>query len=1771
MRKPLISLLPVLAIAILLGLLYSFFKPMAFLLVFGIVLSIIFVTQAISFGRYGNLNPVAQNSLARISVLILGVLFMLSMKVLHDYQNPSGDEPYFTNADHHAIQNVGVSFNEHIILYSDEKLETGLWNSEIGSLVLAGKPSGAKLISTDFYTPIFKVENKRSTFLNSAWRTPIQPGFRIKNNLSELQWTKFSGDNDGQVEMEVMFITSDPQFSPSRTFRDTFHIETTIRKGISLKYLLQQLDKSSAVEIEGPVFQWLNQVGEITLIANTDDKFYLQPSAEMIKDRYICSLNSVSVPLTRRQEIDLGFREKFYVGLARSRYPLMLEAKNGSEYEKLVNRAYLLRFEEQNLIPFFNVPSGERKVGQKYLRFMKNNYDLGALSEVREGFMFQRSMKVNNVTTVSGLFEFEIDKTGVPIKWKKNNEKEEQSGLGSFFLQSASGQNEWIYGVRDLSDNWFSFDIIKYYLFFIILGMMALVVFFPSAKTIAIETPLLVLIYCFVVFRYLLIWRVATFPPLENIKKTELEGTLRQFDNLLTDVPSSLTFLMVLVFLIMLAVYRKLPTLRDFMVTKKPYQLTWYYLIFILSCCLLAFIPIEQILRITRIAIPLLGYLFFSFKAIRSNQDVPFETSLGSFGRKLVPFVRVFISSDMFFISLITLVYFGLLDTGFAVIFFMFLLIRFSIFSLLRLKLHSIDLVRDIFPLGLTLGLLLTLLFWKGTIHFLLTHVLIFIALGGVVFALVRYLLKPVILIPKWKFGFILVPLLIALASLVPYTGEYISDAVNDKVRMVKYRAELIYQPMENVLFNNKFQSNQEAKILETAQSQWFIHTFLKGVNFFDFTFNNELIKFRTHFKTGVDYSTQTRDVVLPRYVIGEFGGFTMSLLLILCTIPMIICLWMYKMTSTNKTTFLPDSSIVLMAMVFLFTSALMLWLTSTNRFVFFGQDFPFLSITSRVSVLIPLGLCAAVLLTSPQRLNSNEITLVGRLSPVIIFFILIAGVIFASGKSVEMAKDEYFKVDFSRVETNVNNQINSFLETAQTSMKLGIPLNSEGLPKKQWVSEIGRVVNRMFQNKAFLALYNDSLSVYEKSLWDILRKDPSIGIRLNSPIHFKVDEGLLRCVFNPYWRLELPPYDERTVWKGDVAQSADFSSSVTSPLVINEADVRLIRIPYSFLRKPMDLGILTMDNFIKQSGSAFVYDVKQKAIEGAGASFYAKLIDSSDIVFRPDGEKVSAFTVYGGDKNYFARNILLNGKQQMIYPLGSTLYWARHWALSTKNKLEKSSGADLEQNTSITLDYALTREVGMLIDEQVPPAVDSKIKDAAFAVIAADGEGKIRLLNDYAQQRKKIDPNHESEIQDEQLKSYFYVDVAKERLQWGNLNLLRMTQGPGSAFKPILAAAVISTSNAGWQNLKYLKNYKHPIDSIFDFENGISYYAGEKLEGKWKGLAPNNVNTDFRDYIVRSNNLYHSLMVFLGSYTLKQINEQGNDIKRLLIPFSGSKYAFPILEMGGTKYELPAFQNWPKSDSRGSYFANRNAVMYQGLVNHFGLESDLANGLGILKRRQNFSKLNDTTNVWAYPEYSYMLLSKRITIDDVKDNFNKAIRQTTLGGGGVFDITPLKMAQMFGVLASMNPKFELTIDDKRSKDGKFNPDPKWGDDGYSEFHYGTLLSAMKGVLETGGTAAGLLSKINNPERSKYHFYAKTGTIGSEDGIGNNKNSKRLGIIISREPLTSSSASNKFYVVYFRFDNARLDKQIDDPILQIYASILDKILSSASFKNYMGN
>ena len=1829
--------------AVLVIALYAFFKPIAFFLLTGIILSITFFFITVTYFQTNSsgISSSSQTKLSTVSVIILGLLFLLSIKVLKDYQRPGGDNPYFTNADHYAIQNAGVAFDDKLELYSpDDKESSGFWKSDTGTLVVQGADNAVKISTKNFYTPIFnvidektnflffKISKEKTNFLNPVLEKPIDDGFTISNNLTSIVWKQFSvekswipswipfRDDNETYKMEITFTTKDTNFvgKSGRTVSSSFNIETSIKKGISLLNLLQKQERSDAFNVDGVVYSWLNLVGDISLIVkegqNGQKDLYLQPSVDLINENYSFTLNG-NIPIRKQIDLEIPLSTNFYVGLSRGRYPLKIEKKSESPFNDKINKNYILSFEEQNLIPFYHVPGiddfysmasegkegseNKSKVGSTKIRFLKNTIDFENGNKLKEGFVFQRNMKTNPETAIDGFLEFQIDKSGVPLKWRSGLDNYIE-GPGNIVLNSNADKYSWIISVKDLSDNWFSFEIVRWYLLFIVITMMILILYFSSPAIIAIETPILILIYCFLVFRYLLTWRVATFPPLENIKKYELENTLRQFDNLIKDVPSSFTFLFTIFTLIVLMLYRgwsdfkqtrfgkliesvgflNLLSKTSGLVLKsrdsilkllKSDRIELKFTLFIVLFSLLNIFGVDQMQRLIKIILPITGYFVFVYSSVKSNIKYTYISSNKNFiSAWVIPLFSKIIETPVSYLSLVMLMYFGIFDTGFAVIFLIFTFFRFIISGILKYKnIKRVWKYREetqLIAVLISLVFLLALIFYKGSIHFILKFDNYFIAILSVLMVITFLLLKLNLTIKKTVIGFFT---LVFILSLAPKSSDIIHDQIQEKVKLTKYRAELIYRPMDSVLYDNKFQSRQEAKIIETAQSQWFIHTYLKDAKFLDLFSVGDWIDFRPHFKVGVDYSTQTRDVVLPRYVIGEFGGFTMLLLLLFCALPLILYLYAYRIADRGQKNLLPDSMIGLLAVLLFFTIALMLWLTATNRFVFFGQDFPFLSITSKVSVIIPIFLLLVVLYTNPGKLMQGELSRSRRLLPGLGIFLIVLSAIIASQKSTEIT-DDNFKVNFSRIEKNLNDHVGPMLSQIQHNWNLP-SFKNEDLSPEDRISDIKKVINRLTSDQQFKAVYDNYFSKYEQTLWDTLRSDPTLGLRLNSPIHFKIDDEKLKSEFNPYWTLELPPYNEKQVWKGDVEQEMNLTSDSVDMQITRFTGCKIVTIPSSYTLNKKPIALLETTG--NEQNKYTIYNLQSRKIDSIKTGDYYRVIRNTDIVLGlNEKNEMKVFSLDEKNKKYFSRSILLNGKVQSVYPLRENLFWARHWAMATKTDFEKYKKDRLNDNTTITLDYDLTKGIGQHLKSAFRNNKDLGLKNAAFSVIAADGEGKIRVLNDFARERKLIDPNNEPDILEEQQNSYFYVDAAKERIQWGNLNLLRMREGPGSTMKPLIATAITSQVNAGWESIQY-----NPINnpSSVNFETGITHYGGLALNSKWKLKGNNNPIDGLKNYISQSNNFFHSLIIFLGYYTKKEFAAVGNKISGLLLPAGSSNdpLNFPIINLGSSKFQFAKLAAWPKEQRSQLNFGDNESLLNIGLGN-FGLETNTDNLLNRQNAKENFSALSDTVsrnNTWAFPEYSYMLLSKRVNPkQNVENNFNSALRQTSLGSGGVIDVSPFKMAEMFGKMLLQNAGYNLKIDVPKPINNPWRPDPGWNNT-YKSFLSDKIYGGMSSAL-TDGTAASLGIKLR--KYSAYTFYAKTGTIGSADGTEKGDNSKRLAILITKGGESAASQSGKFYVVYFRFDKARKEGMGDGDFWTLCDEIIGKIVSSSSFKNYMG-
>ncbi len=355
---------------------------------------------------------------------------------------------------------------------------------------------------------------------------------------------------------------------------------------------------------------------------------------------------------------------------------------------------------------------------------------------------------------------------------------------------------------------------------------------------------------------------------------------------------------------------------------------------------------VEVLVRIISIIIPVIGYCYF---AMLSNKYFSFDAEWvrpgdSKFYVRCKAYLHYFINNPAFLITLLTILYFALTDRGFAILFTLFILLKNIFLNFLKkpfnseqVKLkHMLLKPNNYWVYGiLSLVVYLAILSFKSLFYYLITYKLIVLWLVLLIPCAILWLFYK----KYTKIRLVLTALLalFTLLLLLPPTRGMIEAKATSAIKHVQYRASIIHQPISQLLSQNAFSSFQTRKIIETAENQWFINSYINKP--YD---NNAVINLRPYSKVGVDYNTQTRDVVIARFVIGELGNFTMYLLLVLALLPLILYLISYRLTDDRHFRMNYKSYAGVLPLLIFFTVSLFVWLTATNRFVFFGQDFPF-------------------------------------------------------------------------------------------------------------------------------------------------------------------------------------------------------------------------------------------------------------------------------------------------------------------------------------------------------------------------------------------------------------------------------------------------------------------------------------------------------------------------------------------------------------------------------------------------------------------------------------------------------------------------------------------------------------------------------------------------------------------------------------------------------------------------------------------------------------
>ena len=1178
------------------------------------------------------------------------------------------------------------------------------------------------------------------------------------------------------------------------------------------------------------------------------------------------------------------------------------------------------------------------------------------------------------------------------------------------------------------------------------------------------------------------------------------------------------------------------------------------------------------------ILIPIISYLWYCSGIIKKKlyykYTPPATKSL--LIQSLFRFLSGWINSPMAVLTIFTFLFFAFWDTGFSVLFLFFLICKSILlnFSWPVSKKGQKEASEHRIYAWIALAALIWILADKHAIALLISSKNILIS-GGL------FLSIPAAWILFRRNGIRnlsarILPIAIFGIYMIPVIRNKTEGLIDDKIRHVVYRTSILFQPVEKMLFGFEYNSGKERKIIETAQNQWFINSYLnkEKTSFIQ----SKKINFRPHFRTGVDYLTQTRDVVLPRYVIAEFGGLSMFLLLLCLTVPLLFYFLVYRMTENGH--YHASSYTGALVLILLFVTGLFVWLCSTNRFVFFGQDFPFLSLTSRTSTILPMLLMAFLLIQSPLQRSRPGENKAPNWWGALALITLLAGTIWFTKKS-SLLDEKNFTVNFGAIENRID-EINNIFDKVQQQNKATVNALTEDnlkLYPDRFAAGMKDLLDQLYRDREFKLLY-DSISVYEKSILDKLNSDPRTGFRMGNPVHLKYDDERFRLNYNKYFQLELPAYNIREVWKGDIVQqslTAETNAENPSRNLRGSGQAEMIIIPGNYLSPGTGKrGLLNHTTIGGSHLQSYIYNSNTRLITQLTRNDFVKVIDSSDIIFlkNPAGNYEGSMTLYEYERPYFAYSFRINGKQRQIYPMGNRFFWIRHFSESLRSYYEKNG--ELEHDFSLSLDYKLTNTVSSFLQKTLRQYKD-RLPELSFSAISADGNGQIRLMADFDMKRTILDPNDERSISQKKKEEYFFVSDEAERRQWGNLNLLRLKQGPGSSIKPLVAAAATSQLNLGWENLEYRQYPELQTDSKGKLV--IENYAGLDLgKNGWKIEGYQNNPANLRNYISQSSNLYHSLVMFLGSYTKEQFGIRDHSFKNILTTNPGPSGKFPLIGINGEKgnFFLPAIEKWPGTfltlpeNTKPTYFGNTQSLLAQGLQNNFGLLVEEINKFGLTNQKSNFAvSLPDSLagkSTWSFPEESYFLQSARTAINQ-RENFIMGLQNPTLGGTP-YQVSPFKMMEMYGRYASLNNRFRASID-KTITDSlaHWNFDPAtWNTlDNYKQLLENQLSGGMADVL-TNGT--GKLLNQKSDRYKGYYLYAKTGTI---DGDTKQDNSKRFALIISKEPLhTQNGQTPKFYIVFFSIGNAYREMAGDKQwFWEFYKKILDQITESESFKTYM--
>lgn len=1316
-------------------------QTLSWFIFFG-VLSLAFLWFKVALTNKKNFLNKEKNKFRWYYFALLALLGVWAIPTVNHYIYPK-DKEIFGNSDYHVLEHNGFVFDSLLYLVrsnypSNDFPDEALWDNKTGTVILTHD----SIIIENYYEPFFvadkykdysrwdkfqiwlgiKEDSNYFKLVNNIITADISQGFTLTKNgrtLYSLQIIPF--EEDGK---DKCYYISQSETSAA----DTSAFTQPVNRGYPLTHIIahssnfkftdelrELFDGALLVREQIPIDnnygREKSKENKSALILMPNHSFFTESDLE-INGRAVSEFNQdfcFTIPLSEEK--------LFYSGIGRTKtdiFRIKLEEKNSVSLRYVLPKMQKLRKQDGRL-------------------FITSSVDEAVDAKIDGGYLYNIFESEDNFNHINARICYFVGSSRdsllietMDLYAENPTVKNIRTANKEFLIQTRGKVNhdvQWIFNLKNLREtNALQWEHILWFIviFILLVGIRLFVdsVQDSDVRSLSVlELSVYVVVFCFSIVRLILGWRMSTFVPLEDIDASTFSKMRDGFSVWKTTCSA---FLLPILFQCV-SFLKKAPVFLK-TIEKKLSKIPLKYIFLSFVVLLIIYYEgskIDLLNRTFNIPVPVITYLLFNLWLLKKQNDDDSENSF----KRIMPQVLLWF---------ITFVYLFFQDAGFSIIFLLYSLIHFFIVAKLIDKNTKGFKLKEFYKNKMVVTLFLCAAFFfflkfEGNLLIFIFNYIGWVLLSG-------SLIIGILILWWFKKGFInklatiiigaICGMLLLVSILgITNTSDFLSKEVKSKSYM-KFRAEVQKlkpnEAIDNLMLKSDFDSKDITYIMRSAHNQWFVNQYNN-----DTIANAKYFNLQPHFNQGSTYTTQTTDLVVTRYVLAEHGQWILFWLMTMLLLLLLI--YCYETKLEDKSNFT-----ILGVFILLFAIALFVFLSATNRIVFFGQDFPFLSITSRIAVLFPIGLFSIAVwkmiideqndCLENSKIQKNKIWI-----PILLTALTAACVWFISPQGKNQKETQF----------DVSNIISKITEKVDV-----IDREFGNFQKSQNINDI-----RLWSRDSVWHAYTNPISEDFAREWTMAKND-SIGdkffysllkyfnerqVEKNNPdelLHLRKRNGIYRlCVNKKHYFI--PSVMQKDIqWTGEIFAAKTDRYFGFSKIASNEPkkrlqtkiDYELDILPTVIHKQVSNIHILRLDTswvadkepllliISKQSkGCKQFYHIETDSLTIKGNSSDNQLatrIKQNDLVLlniidEKGMEKNVLGWKYGQDDEHFlAKNLWLNGRRQLFYPLGRESMWSYNFANLVSDTYENNPEYK-DSTIRVSIDYDLHKQFYQIINSE--------------------------------------------------------------------------------------------------------------------------------------------------------------------------------------------------------------------------------------------------------------------------------------------------------------------------------------------------------------------------------------------------------------------------------------------------------------------------------------